>query len=378
MLKGEKRQTLLENLIYLIIWLILFLTPVIDSYYSQAEFDWNEVFRTWRALFPFLGLFILHNYVWVPLLLFRKSYGGYILCLLITVGVIYVFQEQRKPVKPDFLNRQEQREKFPPRPQFEPPREKNLPPDRGPFPEQRRPDFLRMHFMRHAYVNFLFVVFLIIGLNLAVKLLFKSLRDEQRMRELARQNLQTELEYLRHQINPHFFMNTLNNIHALIDIDTEKAKGTVLELSKMMRYLLYDSSQPTLPLRNEIRFLTNYIELMRIRYTDQIEIRISVPDEIPEVQIPPLLFISFIENAFKHGISYQHQSFIHVAMEAKEKELHFSVANRSFNTTGGQPQGIGLENIRKRLQLLYAENYTLEISERNNEYHVLLIIPLPV
>ena len=121
-----------------------------------------------------------------------------------------------------------------------------------------------------------------VGFNVAIKLLFKSIRDDRHLKELEKQNLQTELEYLKHQINPHFFMNTLNNIHALIDVDTEKAKESVIELSKIMRYILYDSSQPIISLQKEITLLNNYIALMRIRYTDSIDISVNIADNLPD------------------------------------------------------------------------------------------------
>lgn len=225
-------------------------------------------------------------------------------------------------------------------------------------------------------LNFLLITFLVIGLNIAVKLLFKSLRDDHKLKELERHNLQTELEYLKHQINPHFFMNTLNNIHALIDIDTEKAKETVIELSKMMRYVLYDATQPRLPLTKEIQFLNNYIELMSIRYTDKVDIQVSFPEAVPDVMIPPLLFISFVENAFKHGISYRQQSFISLKMEITGNDLHCRIINSSFDKTNGQIQGVGLDNARKRLRLLYGDNYTLQINSNGGKHDVLLVIPL--
>ena len=115
------------------------------------------------------------------------------------------------------------------------------------------------------------------GLNMGIKLLYRSLRDEQQMEELKRQNLQAEMDYLRYQINPHFFMNTLNNIHALIDIDTEYAKSAVIELSKMMRYVLYESGSETISLKKDIQFIENYIELMRIRYDSSIDICLDYP-----------------------------------------------------------------------------------------------------
>lgn len=171
-------------------------------------------------------------------------------------------------------------------------------------------------------------------------------------------------------------MNTLNNIHALIDINSEMAKETVLELSKMMRYILYESSLASVPLGKEILFLNNYVELMKIRYTEKVNICVSLPREIPKAQVPPLLLISFLENAFKHGISYQQASFIHLSIEIQPKELHCLISNSNYYKLKEQHKGIGLENVKKRLHLLYNDNYTLHIENRNDEYRVLLIIPI--
>ena len=117
------------------------------------------------------------------------------------------------------------------------------------------------------------------------------MRDEEALKELEHQHLQSELQYLKYQINPHFFMNTLNNIHALVDMDAGKAKRTIVELSKLMRYVLYEASNRTILLSREIQFLDNYIALMKLRYTGRVRIECCMPDEVPEVQIPPLLFL---------------------------------------------------------------------------------------
>ena len=149
-----------------------------------------------------------------------------------------------------------------------------------------------------------------------------------------------------------------------------------MELSKIMRYVLYDASLPSVPLEKEIHFLSNYIELMKIRYTEQVDIRISLPDEIPNTQIPPLLFISFLENAFKHGISYKSESFIHLSMKIKDQELDCLIVNSYFEEKETEDTGIGLDNTRKRLRLLYDTNYTLHIENKDDQYRVLLIIPI--
>ena len=221
-----------------------------------------------------------------------------------------------------------------------------------------------------------FIAFLLLSMNLGIKEYFRSVKNQHDTDELRRQHLEQELEYLRYQINPHFFMNTLNNIHALVDIDPEQAKNTIVELSKLMRYVLYDGSRPTIPLSKETEFLKHYIGLMRLRYSDSVRIKVDIPDETPDVQVPPLLFVSFVENAFKHGISYQSESFIMVSLNVREGYISFSCINSKHETNQDPHSGIGLENTRKRLRLLYQENYTFNINENAKTYEVLLKIPV--
>ena len=219
---------------------------------------------------------------------------------------------------------------------------------------------------------------LVVGFNVAIKLLFKSMRDEEALKELEHQHLQSELQYLKYQINPHFFMNTLNNIHALVDIDPERAKTTIVELSKMMRYILYEGSNRLIPLPREVQFLNNYVQLMRLRYTDKVSIRLSAPNNLPDKMIPPLLLIMFVENAFKHGISYLTESFVYITIDVKNNRLKFVCRNskQQLMVKEEKEGGMGLVNVRCRLDLLFHDKYTLNIEDRESEYEVSLDLPL--
>jgi LytS/YehU family sensor histidine kinase len=171
-------------------------------------------------------------------------------------------------------------------------------------------------------------------------------------------------------------MNTLNNIHAMIDIDTEAAKQIVLQLSDMMRYVVYDTGDNAIALRDDLRFIKNYIDLMRIRYTDDVAISYNYPQQLQgRVDVPPLIFIVFIENAFKHGISYNSHSYIKVDI-AVEDGFVLACFENSVNEGShkGKP-GIGLENVRKRLDLIYDDAYELNIEENAQNYCVTLKIP---
>lgn len=177
-------------------------------------------------------------------------------------------------------------------------------------------------------------------------------------------------------------MNSLNNIHALIDIDKVKAQKTVVELSNMMRYVLYDKSSTFVPMEKEVKFLGSYIDLMRLRYTDKLEIKTDFSTEPQGIYVPSLLFMQFLENAFKHGVTYKKKSLIEVSLKADEAvgNLIFTCRNtlpESPNTTvvrtGG---GIGVENARKRLELLYSGKAQLLISNNGEWYNVELKIPI--
>ena len=222
------------------------------------------------------------------------------------------------------------------------------------------------------------IAILVVGAGTASKLITKWLEEEKLRKDLEKEQLKINLALLRHQVSPHFFMNTLNNIHALIDINTEHAKDAIVRLSTLMRYLLYDSAQGTIALKKEIEFINSFVSLMQLRYSEQVDIQVKIPEQIPDVQIPPMLFVSFLENAFKHGVSYQSKSYIHFELKIQTNILLCSIQNSKHNAHTSQDSeymGIGLENIKKSLQLLYNSNYTLNISDNPNSFDVGLTIP---
>lgn len=217
------------------------------------------------------------------------------------------------------------------------------------------------------------------GMNLGVKLYFKTQEDREQRERLEKQDLERQLEYLRYQVNPHFFMNTLNNIHALVDINPERAKTTIVELSKMMRYILYEGDKKLIPVQREALFLKNYIELMRLRYSSRVSINLDIPEMMPDVMLPPLLLIIFVENAFKHGVSYAAPSVIDIKVTVTQEMLQFKCRNSRQEQKPDEKKkkgGVGLANARRRLDLLFPNLYNLEIKENDKEYDVQLEIPL--
>ena len=212
----------------------------------------------------------------------------------------------------------------------------------------------------------------------AVHFTFQMIETEAERREAERLKIEAEHKLLKYQLNPHFLMNTLNNIHAQIDINSADAQESVRLLSKMMRYMLYETNHDRVSLAKEIDFLSNYFEMMRKRYIDTVSIELIVPEIIPNINIPPVLFINLAENAFKHGITYDSDSFLRFELKVeKDRIICHSVNSKIKNKADIQESyGFGTESLRKRLNLLYADKYTYELEDTEDTYTVNLIIPI--
>ena len=312
-----------------------------------------------KLFLPFLVLVLIHHFLLAPLI--RKKfplYLGLTMALIVLFGVWCFSPISRPQGAPPFPEGKELMPPPPPGPDV-----------RGPEPQGRRrpigPETSR-----------LIMGILLIGVDLGAYFYVESRRKERRMKELEVENTKQQLESLRYQINPHFLMNTLNNIHALVDIDPEKAKESLEEFSKMMRILLYEGDAATIPLAKELDFIEHYVSLMRLRYPeDAVRIETVFPEDHSGATVPPLVMASFVENAFKHGVSYSEESFIRVKIDIQDGKVVFHCANSSHPSGGDKRHGLGLENIKKRLTLLYGNAYTLSIDEDGGRYDVLLVFP---
>ena len=389
-----------ENIIYLAVWGLLFAAPLLSLYVrtvndANLEFSWAEVFMVWRPLSLYLLLFLVHNFLLAPLLVHGHKRIAYFSITVAMLAAFTVYQCSNRPEEKDHRPPMERADHHQP-PFDEPPMahddmRPSLPDKRPPMSELPEnapslPDKRPPHKMREADgpppivgehdILAVGILILMFGANLGIKSYFRSLDDRKRLTELERENLEQQLEYLRYQINPHFFMNTLNNIHALVDINPEKAKDTILELSKMMRYVLYEGSKQGVPLSREFDFIRHYVTLMQLRYTDKVKIMLDLPQGVPDHQIPPLMLITFVENAFKHGVSYQHESFINVKATVDTDRLLFTCRNSKAEKPNEEKGGVGLQNVRQRLGLLYGNDYTLHIDDAQDVYSVELTIPL--
>jgi len=357
-----------ETLVILALWLVIIAMPVL-LFQRNDTITWPNVFVAWLGVLPFLLLFLVNHFLLIPFLFFKKSKSLYFLSALsLVVGFTFTtwFMEKgNTDFRPKPLPGMQQH--LPP--QFENQRLPDRPPHQGqqgrnpiPFP---------------PFVNTFIVAILVIGFDAGLRMIFRWTKMEQEKTLLEKENVQNQLAFLRTQVSPHFFMNTLNNIHALIDVDTEEAKDSIIKLSKLMRHLLYESQGEKTSLKKEVEFIKSYVNLMKLRFSDKVKISVVVPDIIPEKEIPPLLFTSVIENAFKHGISYSNASFINIKISIPDNKFQLEVANsKTALNVEKDENGIGLENTRKRLELIYPGKYDFTIIDNEKDFTVKISIPL--
>jgi hypothetical protein len=346
----------IEFLIYFMVWTFVFSVPYFSER-NSGQINWHEVTKNWAHVFGYLILFLVNVYILVPRLLLKKKYRYYfvsISALIIVIVAINILPPGSAPqsgsetgasngLRPQALN----------------------------APMQKPPIM--------AFADNFIICILLVGAGTPIKLMSKWLSEESLRKDAEKEQLKTNLALLRHQVSPHFFMNTLNNIHSLIEMDSEKAQDAVERLSTLMRYLLYDSAQNTIELKKEIEFINSFVSLMQLRHSDEVEVTVLIPEQIPDIKIPPMLFISLLENAFKHGVSYPKKSYIYFEIQIHENTLGCIIKNSKHKTVANkynEYSGIGLENIKKSLNLLYDQDYKLDISDKENEFEVNLTIPV--
>ena len=377
-----RQQSRQESIIYLVMWGMLFAAPILSIYVrtignESFVFSWDEVFFIWQKFAVFLLLFLLHNYLLAPLLVYQRKRVLYGSIITIMLAAFIVYQCNSRPDGPP--------DRGPHDKEFMEKAEKMPHPDRQSAEFHKPPHHMPPPIIGEHDVVSVVILILMLGMNLGIKLYFKNIQDQRKLIELQKESLEQQLEYLKYQLNPHFLMNTLNNIHALIEIEPPKAQNAVIQLSKILRYVLYESNKPLVPISQEAEFMDNYVQLMRMRYSDRLRFSVNIPDAGTDVAIPPLLFISFVENAFKHGVSYQQPSFIEVDCKRyQDKNQHDrllwtcrnSKHSRQERTAVPQQGGVGMANVRQRLELIYGSNYSLNINETDNAYEVVLDIPL--
>lgn len=224
----------------------------------------------------------------------------------------------------------------------------------------------RMHIWSASYFYLLSVVY---------RLAFDSIKRQQELKERDAERLASELQFLRARISPHFFFNVLNNLVSMARAKSDRLEGSLLRLSDLMRYVLYEASGQSVPVEKEIEYLKSYIELQKMRFED-IRIAVDIRNNGGALMIEPLLLIPFVENAFKHGTGSINEPFIEIKLTVENFRLWLDVANRIGNPGSDRTSGIGLKNVQRRLRLAYPERHELSIKEEKDAFMVHLMLEL--
>ncbi len=338
----------LEVPIHIITWVMIFFFPILFIDRQGNGVDWMEYVRHCVNPLAFCIIFYINYFELIPKLLLNKKTNRYIIVnivLILLMGISLTFFMH-------FLGH-------------------------GPsHPGPRHLFDIRWIF----FIQNLFMMAVTAGLAAAIRMSQQWAKAEAARQEAEKSRSEAELKNLRSQLNPHFLLNTLNNIYALIAFNSDRAQEAVQELSKLLRHVLYDNQQSYVVLSKETDFILNYIELMKIRLSKEVKVDVSI-DIRPNSQtkIAPLIFISLIENAFKHGISPTEPSFIQIKIgENEEGEVCCDIRNSNFpkSIADKSGSGIGLEQVRKRLELMYPDKYQWikHVSEDGNIYSSILTI----
>lgn len=395
-----------EWLFYAILWGWTWAFPVLNASLAAArsgtDFPWERIIPAWSGILPFFILFLLHHLIVCRMLLNHRlrAYVVSVLCLLCLFGAfryvrmdkfrdaIIATEHKGRPLgmRPDnaggAVKPSDKRDDG-----IGPAdRTDSLRPSDGPALRRglsgRRPPRHLGHMSGGLPEPLMFdlgIAVLMLGFDVAIVLLMRYQQEQERARRQETVHLQHELESLKAQIRPHFFMNMLNNIHGMVEINPALAQEMIMEMSRLMRYVLYEGGHHYTTLRAETEFIANYVALMRKRYSNtKVAVSLRLPDPLPreDIMLPPLLFIVIIENAFKHGISYRKPSFLDMSMDVGDGRIRFDCMNsRSDRNDMPEEHGIGLANLRKRLRLLYGDDFTLSIDEQPDTYTISLTIP---
>ena len=344
---NRQHNRLILNIAQILIWGCAMLLPAGVTWLISGDGTRSAMtfWSSFHMLMPICLVYLINYFLLVPKLLFRKQIVWFVVLNLVLLTLLNL-------------------------PSFVP---------RGEIPEpwrehiQRR-DILAFRIPTLISAGFFQLVF--IFLSIGARSIIRSNDIQYQLQEERRKTAEAELTWLKHQLNPHFLFNTLNNISSLTQIDPDKAQESIGQLSDTLRYALYDTDVDKVPLSGEVAFMDNYIHLMQLRCNELTEVTTDWQLPAGEVKIAPLLFISPIENAFKHGVNARMKSFVHIGLRPEGKDLVFTCENSLFEKTGEDHigSGIGVENLKRRLELIYPEAYSYEHDEKDGAYSVRIVL----
>lgn len=330
---------------HLIIWLTLFYLPYLLSYGEQQDIN-RLIAHFWVPLFFSSIVFYVNYFKLIDRFLFLKKTLWFI---LINALMISFFLFMKEYIEDNFIQ----------------------------IIKKRADGSLRTGppIKMAIYMQLLSYLAPVL-FSIAIKTTQRWSKIEAERKEATNIKLKSELQHLHYQLQPHFFFNALNNIYSMIDFSPEQSKKAIHSLSKLMRYMLYETNLEFVPLSKEIDFMKKYIELMKLRVSDKTKVISSFPSDETGIQIAPLLFISLVENAFKHGVSATKESTIQIVLACNGDKVKLTIENDNFpkNTEDKSGSGIGIKNLEKRLQLLYPNAYQFKQTIENDRFLVVLNI----
>ncbi|MEM0578073.1 sensor histidine kinase [Flavobacterium polysaccharolyticum] len=340
--KSIENKRLFAIGIHLLVWAVLFSLPYLLSSGQSIELQ-RIIEHFWIPLYIYAVIFYLNYFILINALLFKNKA---VLYFVINAAVIAFFIWLNFQIRDFFIENQPKTNLLQPPP-----------------------------IIFFVYIDTLSLLIPLI-FSITLRIFERWVKNEAEKKESKNSQLESELQHLKYQLQPHFFFNSLNNIYSLVDISPEKAKENIHSLGTLMRYLLYESNVEKVSLKKEIDFIERYINIMKMRTSDKTVVTSEFPNLTEDLQVAPLLFISLIENAFKHGVSAVHESKIYFSMQIEGSKIIFKSknSNRKKNNTDKSGSGIGLKNMQKRLELLYHENYTFKTQENGEIFETELEI----
>lgn len=371
---GIMKKQLNIKLVYLFLWMLIFIIPVCFIVYGNIGNVGS--FRGMAHMFMFIWSLIVvffFNYTFLVDQYLYSERTKYVLFNIILVSLLALIMFAWEKMEFDSMSGFfEIGDRGPRHGHFYPPRIDGESDMFRPIPPFR-------HNIPLFITGKVLPLMLMIGMAIAIKAIYRLNKAEREVKELERSRTEAELKNLRNQLNPHFLFNTLNNIYALIDISPDKARMSILQLSDMMRHVLYeDNKSRYIQLSKELRFIEDYVSLMRLRMNDNLSINVDFPKNVEGVMVAPLMFISLVENAFKHGVSATSPSFLSIEIKLNQQGIICKVENSYFpkGKDDNSGSGVGILNLRKRLDLIYGSDYVYTTEHDDKKYVAKLILPI--
>ena len=355
-IKMKLNKIILQVIVHVAAWLCFLMLPfAFVPRPKEGPFIPEQYISFYFLLssFMYISFYYINFYLLIPKLLEKKRMILYVFVIVSLLILFGVFPRLYRYLSDDL-------HKLPPIPWQSGNRSRNLSPP----------------LLSGGSIAISLLVFVI---STGIKVVSQWFEYEKKNREIENEKLNTELSFLKSQINPHFLFNTLNNIYSLAESGSDKTSEAVMKLSSIMRYVLTEAKNNSVPLEKEIQFTSHFIELQKMRLTDKSKIDFTITGDPEGKQISPLLFLPFVENAFKYGISTREPSPIRIFLDIKDKELDFTINNNKYNQALLKPAettGIGILNIKRRLELLYHNRYKLYLADEKTNYTVNLNIHL--